>query len=180
MPTSTPHPSYISKLETQSYKAKPVIEGVEKVTLQYHCDDGGAFCELYRLENGVLAGLRDPFSVAQVSFSIMQPSVIKAYHIHYHQDDLWFVPPSQMVLVNLHDLRKDSPSYDTHMRLVLGGCTAELLRIPAGVAHGVGNPYDMAAMLFYATTAQFDASNPDEHRLAWDTFGTQVWELSRG
>jgi hypothetical protein len=40
--------------------------------------------------------------------------------------------------------------------------------------------YQHDMMMFYATTEQFNPDEPDEHRLSWDIFGTEVWELNKG
>jgi hypothetical protein len=34
--------------------------------------------------------------------------------------------------------------------------------------------------LIYATSQQFNPTLPDEHRLPWDSFGTDVWDLQKG
>lgn len=110
----------------------------------------------------------------------MVPNTIKAYHIHFNQDDAWFATPNNRILVNLHDIREGSPTFGVHMKLHLGGCKNQLLRIPHGVAHGAANPYTTDQVLFYATSEQFSPTNPDEHRLAWDSFGADVWEITKG
>lgn len=171
---------YDQALTIQEYAPKTQIAGVERVPLKLSTDDGGNFMELFRVNNGEIPGLQTPFKVAQVSFSVMMPDVVKAYHVHKTQEDLWFVPPMHRLLVNLHDLRQDSPTFDLHERIVLGGGTASLLRIPNGVAHGAKNCYGKPMYLFYATTVQFNVEAPDEHRLAWDHFGTEPWDLQKG
>lgn len=174
------HDKYSAQVTTQSYGGNPSIDGVELVTSQVFGDDSGVFCEVARLSDGQIEGLQTPFTVKQLSMSLMVPGTIKAYHLHYKQDDLWFVAPQHRVVVNLHDVREDSPTYDTHMRVILGGCKNQVLRIPAGVAHGAANPYNQDQMLFYATSEQFSAEAPDEQRLPWDTFGAEVWEVAKG
>jgi len=171
---------YESKLSVQGYGSNQALSGVEIVTLQLHSDDGGNFLEIVRLSDGNIQGLQEPFAVAQISMSVVLPGSVKAYHLHKKQDDLWFVPPHHRLLVNLHDIRQDSPTFDQHQRLVLGGGKSQLLRIPAGIAHGVKNCYDQPMELFYATTTQFNAADPDEFRLPWDQFGPEVWELTKG
>lgn len=171
---------YDKATTVQSYAQKPRIAGVEKMQLKLNTDDGGNFLEVFRLKDGKIEGTDQPFTVAQVSFSLMMPDVVKAYHLHKTQEDLWFVPPQHRLLVNLHDLREDSATYDTHERLVLGGGNAYMLRIPAGVAHGVKNCYTEPMYLFYATSTQFNLDNPDEFRLNWDFFGADVWDLQKG
>ncbi len=171
---------YDVALTIQEYGKKSQIEGVEKIPLKLNVDDGGNFAEVFRMQNGEVSGLQKPFPVAQVSFSVMMPDVVKAFHIHKTQEDLWFVPPTHRLLVNLHDLREGSSSFDVHERLVLGGGTAMILRIPNGVAHGAKNCYDQPMYLFYATTTQFNSDAPDEYRLPWDHFGSEVWDLQKG
>jgi dTDP-4-dehydrorhamnose 3,5-epimerase len=172
--------TFETHLTSQAYGGKKNISGVEKVPLKLNTDDGGNFLEVFRMQAGQVAGLATPFSVAQVSFSLMMPRVVKAFHIHKKQEDLWFVPPMHRLLVNLHDLREDSPTFDMHDTLVLGGGSAQILRIPNGVAHGAKNCYNEPMFLFYATTEQFNAEAPDEFRLPWDHFGADVWELHKG
>jgi dTDP-4-dehydrorhamnose 3,5-epimerase len=171
---------YTNNLTTQSYDSSPEIEGLELKKLTYHADDGGNFAEIFRLSNGQVENVSAPFEARQVSMSLLVPKTIKAYHVHKKQDDIWFVPPTNRLLVNLHDLREDSSTYNTHKRFVLGAGSASILRIPAGVAHGVANIYNQDMLLFYATSEQFSKENPDEHRLAWDSFGADVWELTKG
>jgi len=174
------HQNYSSKITTQSYSPASKIEGVTVTDCQFFNDDGGNFAELFRLSDGVVKDLEPQFVVKQASFSVMVPQTIKAYHVHYTQEDLWFCSPFDRLLVNLHDVRQDSPTFDTHMRLVLGAGKHRMLRIPSGVAHGVANIYQRPMTLMYATSEQFSTENPDEHRLPWDAFGTEVWELTRG
>ncbi len=171
---------YKDSISTQQYGKQAHIAGVELVARALQADDGGNFTEIARIQGGSVEGLSTPFVVQQLSFSVLLPGVVKAYHIHYKQDDLWFVPASHRLLINLHDLREDSPTVNLHERLVLGGGKAQVLRIPAGVAHGAKNAYSSDMFLFYATSEQFSLENPDEQRLPWDHFGADVWELAKG
>lgn len=172
--------NYQSSVSTQSYQEKSHIEGVQLVPLKLHNDDGGNFLEIFRLSAGSVEGIEQPFEAKQISMSVMVPGVVKAYHLHKKQDDFWFVPPMNRLLVNMHDVREDSPTFDQHMRLVLGGGLAQSLRIPAGVAHGVKNCYGQDMYLFYATSEQFNSNEPDEFRLPWDVFGAEVWDIAKG
>lgn len=173
-------PKLDNVLTRQEYSPQAKISGVEIISLDLHSDDGGNFLEVFRINDGAIDKLSEPFAVAQVSLSVILPESVKAYHLHKNQDDLWFVPPYNRLLVNLHDVRQDSATLNQHQRLVLGGGKAQLIRIPAGVAHGAKNCYQTPMQLFYATNAQFDAENPDEWRLPWDQFGSDVWEITKG
>ncbi len=174
------HSKYAQKVFVQEYGAKPLIEGVEVVQLPLQSDDGGNFAEITRFTGGKVEGLKTPFEVRQFSMSVLTPGTIKAFHLHFNQDDLWYTLPYERLVVNLHDVREESSTFDNHMRVVMGGGKNFLLRIPKGVAHGVGNPYEKNMVMFYLTDQQFDIKQPDEHRLPWDTFGTDIWDITKG
>lgn len=171
---------YQKDITTQSYTARPTIEGLEIKQLAFHNDDGGNFSELFRVTDGKMEGLEAPFEVRQISMSVLTPNTIKAYHVHYNQDDVWYVSPYDRILVNFIDLREDSPTYQNKIRMVMGAGKNLAIRIPAGVAHGAANVYERNMTLIYATSSQFNAENPDERRLPWDFFGSDLWELTKG
>ena len=165
----------------QSYGGTPPIDGVEMVELRRFNDDGGAMTELGRLNAGVHADLPG-FEVHQVNFSTMDPGVIKAFHLHGRQTDVWFVPPSSKMLVVLGDAREGSPTEGEVRRIVMGDGRSRLLRIPPGVAHGVRNVGMGIGQIIYFVDTQFDPSPEgcDEGRLPWDHFGVDVWEKEKG
>lgn len=167
--------------QLQAYGPAPRIEGVAVVELRRHHDDGGALTELVRLAAGRPEAFPD-FTVRQVNYSEVQPGVIKAFHLHTRQTDLWYVPPSDRLLVVLVDVRRGSPTEGTRMRLVLGDGTSRLLRIPPGVAHGVRNLAGTPGRVVYFVDQPFSADPAvcDEGRLPWDLAGPEVWDVVRG
>lgn len=165
----------------QSYVPAPRIDGVELIDLRRHHDDGGSMTELARLSDGrpeALAG----FTVRQVNYSEVEPGVVKAFHLHSRQTDVWYVPPSDRMLVVLLDVRRGSPTEGARVRLVLGAGTSRLLRIPPGVAHGVRNLGVTTGRVVYFTDLHFspDPATCDEGRLPWDHAGADVWDVTRG
>jgi dTDP-4-dehydrorhamnose 3,5-epimerase len=136
-----------------------MIQGVACKPLKVLSDDRGSFMEVVRED--------DPFFTrfGQSNFSVTYPGVVKAWHWHRRQDDLWFVV-SGMAQVGLHDLRDDSPTRGQTQVLYLGEFNRGLLYIPAGVAHGyrVLGPQPMG--LIYYTTHTYDPE--DELRLPWN------------
>jgi dTDP-4-dehydrorhamnose 3,5-epimerase len=165
----------------QSYAPAPRIEGVELVELRRHHDDGGSLTELARLTEGRSEAFAD-FTVRQVNYSEVEPGAIKAFHLHARQTDVWYVPPSDRMLVVLLDVRKGSPTEGLRMRLVLGAGASRLVRIPPGVAHGVRNIGAATGRIVYFVDVQFspDPAACDEGRLPWDHAGADVWEIARG
>src|SRR6059036_2684255 len=167
--------------QLQSYTPAQAIEGVEIVELKRFGDDGGNFTELVRANEGRAEALRD-FTVHQVNYSEVEPGVIKAFHVHTRQTDVWFVPPSDRMLVVLLDVRKGSRTEGARQRVVLGNGASRLLLIPAGVAHGVRNLADRTGRIVYFTDLHFspEPATCDEGRLPWDFAGKDVWEVTRG
>src|SRR5262249_48757415 len=165
--------------QLQAYGSAPTIDGVVLVALARHADDGGSLTELARLTDG-RANVLGGFTVRQVNYSEMAPGTIKAYHMHARQTDLWYVPPSDRMLVVLLEVRQGSPPEGSRMRLVLGDGTSRLLRIPPGVAHGVRNLAASTGRVVYLTDLQFSSepASCDEGRLPWDFAGADVWEVT--
>jgi dTDP-4-dehydrorhamnose 3,5-epimerase len=174
---------------------EPGIEGVQFVDLKRMVDDSGSFTELLRLGRD---GLPEKCStegrqIRQVNFTTAIPGVIKAFHLHRLQWDIWFVPPTERVLIVLADIRQpDLPAERIHpgavarskivRRYLMGDGTSRLLVIPPGVAHGYRNLMDRPATLFYMVTDWFtaDIATHEEFRLPWNMFGEHVWEVAHG
>jgi dTDP-4-dehydrorhamnose 3,5-epimerase len=175
------NPAAAAAYGVQDYSPRPRIEGVEIVELKRFNDDGGAMTELGRLDGGAHKQLPG-FQVRQVNFSTLDALVIKAFHLHRRQTDVWYVPPSDKLLVVLADVRKGSKSEGQVWRLVLGDGNSRLLRIPPGVAHGCRNLRPTAsATIVYFVDVQFSTGDDcDEGRLPWDHFGEGVWDVERG
>jgi dTDP-4-dehydrorhamnose 3,5-epimerase len=171
---------YRSLIGIQDYSEKKKIEGVEIYELKNFVGEDGFLCEIVRLnKGGYLEAIKD-FKVLQINYSEAFPGVIKAWHLHLSQEDLWYVSPNQTVLVGLYDLRKDSPTRKIFMRFALGGGKSQLLYIPRGVAHGYANLTDQPISLIYFVNQKFDPASPDEYRLPWDLLGEDFWKMTPG
>lgn len=167
-------------IKLQQYDKKKTINGVQVITLNIMGTADGYFLELARLnEDTTLKDFPD-FKVKQIAFSMVEPGGIKGWHIHYNQEDLWFIPPDSLVLIGLHDLRKDSHTLGLEMKFPLGNHKAQLLYIPRGVAHGVSNISSRQATMVYLLNQQFDLNDPDERRLPVDFFGKDFWDMPKG
>lgn len=171
------------KLKTtkQDYSKKPLIAGVKIVDLPYFADDGGYLLELGRWTKHTMAAFPG-FDLRQMNYSEMDPGVIKAWHLHYQQDDIWFIPPSHKLLLMMRDCRTKSTTKHVMMRVIAGAGKAKLVYIPRGVAHGAANLWQKPAAVLYFVNNHFtaDPKQSDEQRLPWDQFGKEVWELTKG
>ncbi len=165
----------------QDYSPQRQIEGLEIIRLRRFNDDGGSMTELGRIDKGAVQGI-DGFELRQLNYSVMEPLAIKAFHLHKRQTDVWFVPPSDKLLLVVADARKGSATEGLVKRIVLGDGNSFLVRIPPGVAHGCRNLRTAApSVIIYFVDVQFSTDEHcDEGRLPWDHFGTDVWEVERG
>jgi dTDP-4-dehydrorhamnose 3,5-epimerase len=175
------NPQAAAKYGLQDYGKRAQIDGVQWVELKRFNDDGGSMTELGRLEGGVhqqLAG----FVARQINYSTMEPLAIKAFHLHKRQTDVWYVPPSDKILLVLADVRKGSPSEGLVTRHVLGDGNSRLVRIPPGVAHGCRNlrPATPSVIVYFVDVQFSVGAECDEGRLPWNHFGAEVWEVERG
>lgn len=166
-------------LSTQNYARRATIDGVKLIALRRFSEDAGSFAEILRLTSGIVDGL-EGFQIKQVNYSDMEPGAIKAWHVHFNQEDLWFVPPMCKLLVGLHDVRKASDSTGVTQRFVLGDGNPQLLYIPRGVAHGIANLSMQRQILMYFVNSPFLAEDPDEHRLDPFMLGRAFWEMQAG
>lgn len=147
-----------------------MIVGVEAKKLVRHHDDRGFFVELLRDDDNLLKRF------GQASMSKTFPGVIKAFHFHELQDDLWFFPAGSAQVV-LYDLRPDSPTYKETNVFYMGEDSPLLLLIPAMVAHGYRVLGTQPAVIVYFTTRSYDSEKPDEKRIPWDDPGIGFhWE----
>lgn len=174
-------PEFRKQLSVQNYAAQPRIDGVQIIDMPVMSDDGGSFLELSRFVNDRFTNFPE-FEIKQMNYSEMLPGVVKAAHLHFHQEDIWFVPPADRLLIGLLDVREGSVTHGVKMRFVMGAGKARLLYIPRGVAHGAANLWDAPAAILYLVNNQFEADpeKTDEHRLPWTVFGDGFWEMTKG
>lgn len=121
----------------------------------------GFLLEVLRVDDGLLK------KFGQSVFTISYPGAVKGFHLHERQDDLWFVATGR-ILVALHDLRPNSPTYQQTDTMSAGGGDYKLILIPAGVAHGYKVLGSEPVLMFYHTTETYNPKNPDEKRIPWN------------
>ena len=137
-----------------------MIHDVVIKELATHADERGFFREVIRATDEFF---REGFG--QLSHSLVQVGVAKAWHIHKVQVDWWYVPAG-VVKVALHDARPDSATFRETMEFALGDHQpARCVRIPPGVAHGYRCTAGPAHVI-YITSRVYDPT--DEGRIPHD------------
>ena len=139
----------------------------------------GTFTKLARLTNGLITNLGS-FDLKQINRSRFNPGLIKAFHLHLKQDEIWTIHPLDRLLVGLVDVRKDSETEGLQMRFVMGAGKCRMLYIPKGVAHGGMALGKKPVDVIYLMNQNFSVSEPDEWRLPWNVLGNEFWEIQKG
>ena len=151
---------------------KGQIEGAWIKELKLWPDDRGHFGEIFRDNEKIVSG----FAVKQSSLTLTRPGVIKAFHFHLEQDDL-FVPLRGTVRIALVDCRVRSKTFGVANSIFAGAQYPKAVRIPSGVAHGYEVlPGDDLLMVYY-TNQHYNPK--DEFRFRHDdpTIGFKWWGI---
>ncbi|MEK7141550.1 MAG: dTDP-4-dehydrorhamnose 3,5-epimerase family protein [Patescibacteria group bacterium] len=137
-----------------------MIDGVQTKILIRLPDERGYFEELIRVSDPIFSE-----GFGQLSRSSMVTGVVKAWHVHKTQIDWWYIVKGT-IKVALYDNRSASPTHKELNEYLLGdGGQDIILKIPAGVAHGlkvVAGP----AELVYVTSGIY--SKDEEGRIPHD------------
>ncbi|OGD98822.1 hypothetical protein A3A49_00650 [Candidatus Curtissbacteria bacterium RIFCSPLOWO2_01_FULL_38_11b] len=151
------------------------MRGVKIADLPHHVIENGYFLEIVRLQKNALVQNFPKFQVQQISYSTIDPGIVKAWHLHAKQNDLWFIPQESQLLVGLADLRSESTTKGNIIKQPLGKAGASLVLIPKGVAHGYKNFSNKKSSIIYLADFTYNPKNPDEYRLPWDILGKNFW-----
>lgn len=137
-----------------------MIEGVKIKLLKVNLDKRGDFRELLRFNEGLLD------KIAQVSIGRTLPGVIKAFHWHKNQDDIFYVLKGNIRVV-LYDPRENSTTKGITQELFLGeSYTPQALFVPRGIFHGYQVIGEKEVEVLYIMNQVYDPS--DEHRISYN------------
>ena len=138
-----------------------MIYGVKIKKLNIICDDRGFLTEVLKFGEETFRNIK------QTTYTETYPGVIKAFHYHKKQTDIWFVVKG-MAQVVLYDLRKTSPTKGETDVFYMGEKNPILLLIPPMVAHGYRVLGNQPVGLFYHTDKPYNPKKPDEYRIPFD------------
>lgn len=138
-----------------------MIEGVKIKKLIAHSDDRGYFREILRDDDNLLKHF------GQASISLTKPGIIKAFHWHKHQDDLFYVASGDAQVV-LYDIRKNSKTFKQILTFKMSEKEPKLLFIPKKVAHGYKVLGKKPLVMLYFMSHSYNQNKPDEQRLPYD------------
>ena len=138
-----------------------MIQGVKIKKLATHRDGRGYFREILRDDDNYLGHF------GQASVSLTKPGIIKAFHWHKYQDDLFCVIGGNAQVV-LYDLRKNSKTFKHIMTFEMSDKDPIVLFIPKKVAHGYKVLGKNPLVMLYFMSRSYNSKKPDEHRIPFD------------
>jgi dTDP-4-dehydrorhamnose 3,5-epimerase len=126
-----------------------------------HPDDRGYFREILRDDDNMLRRF------GQTAITKSYPGVIKAFHWHEDQDDVWYVAGG-MARIVLYDRRPRSQTNGVTQVIYAGDDNPLSVLIPTGIAHGYQVLGNEPVILFYHVTKSYNPAAPDEQRIPFD------------
>jgi dTDP-4-dehydrorhamnose 3,5-epimerase len=138
-----------------------MIQDVQVIEIKKFADNRGFLSEVWRSSS------LPKFKAKQMNFTVAHPGVIKAFHFHKKQQDLWFCASGNIEAV-LYDCREKSPTFGETQTVAMGEFNSVALLIPVGVAHGYRVLGNTSAGLIYLVDQEYDPKNPDEGRIDFD------------
>lgn len=151
------------------------IPGCYELQARNLSDDRGAFVKTYHRDWFKSLGLCADW--AEQYCSVSKPCVVRGLHFqlppHEHAKLVYCV--SGRVLDVALDLRKRSPTYGEHICLELSAVQANMLYLPAGLAHGFST-YDEPAIMVYNVSSVYHAES--DTGIHWNSAGIE-WPHKR-
>ena len=151
-----------------------MIEGVVLKRLRVIPDERGRLMEILRCDDEGFT------KFGQVYMTTTYPQVIKGWHYHLLQDDNIAVVKG-MLKVALFDRREGSPTQGEVNEFFIGEYNPTLIHVPRGVCHGWKCISETEAIVINTVTEPYNYTDPDEHRLAYDTEAIPYdWDIQMG
>jgi len=139
-----------------------MIEGVMLKQLKRHADERGYLMEMLRSDDEMFG------KFAQAYVSLNYPGVIRAWHYHKKQDDIW-VCVKGMIKAVIYDSRDGSPTYGEVNEFFLGDNNPIMIKIPVGTMHGYKTIGVEPSLLINFPSELYNPQEPDEYREPWNS-----------
>ena len=157
------NPEWWGKLKNKTDSIeKEIIEGVKIKKLKVNKDYRGDFREVIRTDGKMIGEIK------QVSIGKTKSGIIKAFHWHKYQDDLFYLLKGKIKLV-LYDARENSITKGRTQVIILEKeQEPKTVFIPQGIYHGYQVLGDKEAEVLYMMNKTYNSLNPDEERVSFD------------
>lgn len=135
-----------------------MIKDVYTKKLRVISDERGFLMEMMRCDDEFFE------KFGQVYMTVAYPGVVKGWHYHKKQTDI-FLPVKGMFKLVLYDQRENSETFQAINEFFLGEQNPMLVTIPANVVHGFKGIGVEPAYLVNVPTEAYNYCEPDEFRI---------------
>jgi dTDP-4-dehydrorhamnose 3,5-epimerase len=149
-----------------------MIDGVQLTPLRKICDERGMILHMLRSDSPVYK------QFGEIYFSVVNPGVVKAWHIHSKMT-LNYAVPQGMIKFVLFDDREGSSTKGELMELFVGQDNYQLVTVPPGVWNGFKGISPQPALVANCSSIPHD---PEEIS-RMDPFNNHIpyrWDLKHG
>jgi len=145
------------------------ITGLLIKKLEWCVDDRGRLVEVFTNED------LDHYHFGQAYITVCNVGVVKAWHRHKKQDDIFFVVTGT-AKIGLYD-----PEVQVAETVYAGENCPCVIQIPRGVWHGFTPVGDKPITVLNIPNQVYDHAHPDEDRLPWNATSIPFnWEVKNG
>lgn len=138
--------------------SKELINGVIIKKCNTIPDDRGRLTEIIRCDDILLE------KFGQCYLTTGYPNIVKAFHYHEKQTDVWHVIKGRIKLV-LYDDRDQSPTKNMINILYMGEHNPITVKIPPKVIHGFKTVSQEEAYIINIPSEPYNYTDPDEFRI---------------
>ena len=171
-------PSIKKLIYPADYTEEEFLDGVKLINMKNIPAEEGDFSEILRIKQGELESFKG-FKLAQINRTTLVPSSIKAWHLHYKQDEIWYVSPQDHLLAGLWDVRRKSR---TSGKTIVCEVTSEIWKILLHKSLRYVKVFKVSnkpVELYVFVNKQFKILHHDEKRIPWDSLGKEFWRPKR-
>jgi dTDP-4-dehydrorhamnose 3,5-epimerase len=150
------------------------MDGLIIKELKWFGDDRGRLMEIMKCTDEFFRGF------GQVHISTVRPGIVKAWHVHHRQDELFAVILGS-IRMGFYDQREGSKTFGRTMEYILSADKPVAIQVPRGVYHGFECVGEQEAFVLNVPSMPYDRANPDEVRS--DPFQNNIpfkWNATKG
>lgn len=146
-----------------------MIKEIKLIDLDTYIDDRGCLSVLCQTSDGMMPKIERTYMVTNFG-----KNIVRGFHKHKLNWDCFIVTKGALKIVLVDD-RPGSKDYKKKLTFVLNDKKPQALIVPPGVWHGLMG-IDNRTQFLSICSENLDKKNPDEERIAPDSFG-DVWEV---
>jgi dTDP-4-dehydrorhamnose 3,5-epimerase len=145
------------------------IPGVVVSKCINHVDDRGVLCEILTNEDSFFTNFGQVYMVTNHN-----QYTVRGFHKHNRLTDWFFIAKGTAQFVLVDDRRGEEENIYRAKEIVIGEKNPSVITVPPGVFHGWRNLVQ-DTILVSTASERYNKNLPDEERVEWNYFGSDIW-----